>query len=72
MDRATFTGVLALILTLGFFAFLAALLFVQVPEGNAEMLFTAGGVLFGGANLAWGFYLGSSIREDAKTPPPAT
>lgn len=58
--RGFFTGLLALVLTLAFFAFVGALFFLPVPEGNADLLLTAAGILFGGANMAWGYFLGSS------------
>jgi hypothetical protein len=72
VDRMTFTAILALLLTVGFFAFLACMMFVTIPEGNSEMLFTAAGVLFGGATMAWGFYLGSSESSKVKDATIAT
>jgi ABC-type transport system involved in cytochrome c biogenesis permease component len=66
MDRMTFVGGLATLLTLGFFAFLAALFALAIPEENRDLLTAAAGVLFGGANMAWGFYLGSSEGSKSK------
>ena len=66
VDRPTFVGVLAVILTAGFFAFLAALFVLAIPQDNRDLLTAAAGVLFGGANMAWGFYLGSSEASKTK------
>jgi hypothetical protein len=65
LERPTFVGFLAVMLTLAFCAFVAALFFLIVPEENRDLLTAAAGILFGGANMAWGFYLGSS--EGSKT-----
>lgn len=65
--RGFFAAVLASLLTLAFFAFVGALFHLPVPEGNADMLMIASGVLFGGANMAWGYFFGSSSGSAKKT-----
>ena len=67
MERATFIGVLATMLTLGFFVFLAALFFLTIPEENRDLLTTSAGILFTGTTMAWGFYLKAS---EAPVPAP--
>lgn len=62
-----FVGSLAMVLTVGFFAFIAALFKVPIPEANKDIVMLAGGILFGGATMAWGYYFGSSQSSKDKT-----
>lgn len=66
-SRGVFVAILATILTLAFFAFVGALFFLPVPDANMDMLMIASGVLFGGANMAWGYFFGSSSGSAKKT-----
>jgi hypothetical protein len=66
LERTTFVGFLAVMLTIAFCAFVAALFFLTVPEENKELLTAAAGILFSGATMAWGYYLGSSEGSKVK------
>lgn len=66
IDRPVFVGILAVVVILGFFAFLAALFTQQIPEENRELLTAAAGVLFGAVTTAIGFYMGSSESSRQK------
>jgi hypothetical protein len=66
LERTTFVGFLAILLTAAFVAFVSALFFLVVPEENKELLTAAAGILFSGSTMAWGYYLGSSEGSKAK------
>ena len=63
LERTTFIGLLATMLTLGFFVFLGALFFLTIPEENRDLLTTSAGILFTGTTMAWGYYLKASTEE---------
>ena len=60
VDRPTFTGALAMVLTISLIVLIGLLFFKAIPEGNGELIFTAFGVLATGATGSWAFYFGSS------------
>lgn len=60
MERTTFIGVLATLLTLGFFVLIGMLFFIKIPEENKELIIAAYGTLSAGTAMAWGFYFKSS------------
>jgi hypothetical protein len=70
LERTTFIGVLALLLTLGLFAVVGALFFLPIPEENRDLLTTIIGVLSAGTSMAWGFYFKASAEPNSPVTPP--
>jgi len=62
-----FPVILASAIILGFFGVLAAMMFVEPPEGVREVLLTLTGLLGGAVSSVVAFYFGSSSGSKAKT-----
>lgn len=65
--RDLFVAFLALLITLAFFVFIAALFLVALPPGNKDVIMLAAGILFGAVGTVVGFYFGSSQGSKDKS-----
>lgn len=59
-DQRKVRGVIATVFGTGFFVILAFLMFVEVPEGNREVLMTLLGAMGGSVTTILAFYFGDS------------
>lgn len=59
-------GIMAVVFGAGFFAMLGFLLFVEIPEGNREVLITLLGAMGGSVATILSFYFGDSEGQDTR------
>lgn len=67
MTRQTIRFILALVAIVLGAVIVAALIFIPIPEGNAEPLMLALGLVLGWGAAAYGFYFGTSQSSADKT-----
>ena len=67
MSKQTMRFILALVAIVMGALIVAALVFVQIPEGNSETLMLALGFVLGWGGAAYGFYFGTSQSSADKT-----